>query len=313
MEFIRYLYNLRARHKGCVAAIGNFDGVHRGHQAIIRQLHAAGKNSGVPSCAIIFEPHPQEFFARDNAPARLLRLREKVEYLGEQGVDRVLCLRFDQTFAALSAEQFVREILAERLGVRHLVVGEDFRFGKDRSGDVSLLRRLSETYGYTLECPEVCLQDGRRVSSTWLRESLAAGDIAMATTLLGRPYTISGRVVHGDKRGRTLGFPTINVDLHRLRSPVSGIFAARVLGLDADGLPAAVSVGTRPVFGGGSVLLEAHILDFNREVYGCYVRVELLKQLRNEEMFANMAALQKQMQKDVATVREFFNNKNNSN
>lgn len=315
MEFIRNLHNLHAGHKGCAATIGNFDGVHLGHQAIIRQLRSAADANKLPAVAVIFEPHPQEFLLPEQAPARLMRLREKLVCLKQSAIDRVICLRFDQALASLPAEDFIRDILLEKLGIEHLIVGDDFRFGNKRQGDIATLSGFSKTSGFTLECTAACMIEGRRVSSSWVREALAAGDMKQTEKLLGRPYAISGRIVHGDKRGRELGYPTINVDLRRLRSPVSGIFAARVQGLDTKPLPAAVSIGTRPMFGGGSVLLEAHLLDFDREVYGRYVRVELLKQLRNEQKFVNMAALQEQMERDVAAVKKFFStdNKNRMN
>ena len=306
MEFIRDLHNLHASHKGCVVTIGNFDGVHLGHQAIIRQLQAASTENHQPAGVVIFEPHPQEFLHPDRAPARLMRLREKLIYLRQSEIDRVVCLRFNRALSSLPAEDFIRNVLVNKLGVRHLIVGEDFRFGNKRKGDISTLTQSGKTYGFTLECTESCKIDGRRVSSSWAREVLEAGDMIQAEKLLGRPYAINGRVVHGDKRGRELGYPTINIDLHRLKSPVSGIFAARVHGLGSEPAEAVVSIGTRPMFGGKTINLEAHLLDFDRDVYGVYVTVELLKQLRKEHMFDTINKLKVQMKNDVAEAREFF-------
>lgn len=310
MEFIRNLHNFRDRHKGCVATIGNFDGVHLGHQSIINQLKNAAKLHGLPTVIVTFEPHPQEFFAPEKAPARLMRLREKLACLKQYGIDRVVCLRFDQALANLSAEDFIRKILVDKLGVRHLIVGDDFRFGKNRQGDIATLKEFAQQSGFEVEHTDTCMVNGRRVSSTWLRDLLAAGKMKEATELLGRPYTISGRVVHGDKRGRGLGYPTININLHRHQSPVAGIFAAKVYGLKPEVVPAAVSVGSRPVFEGRDVNLEAHLLDFDQEVYGAYVTIELLKQLRHEQMFDNIDDLKQQMNNDIAEIRKYFSENN---
>jgi riboflavin kinase/FMN adenylyltransferase len=306
MEFIRNLHNFRDRHRGCVATIGNFDGVHLGHQSIIRQLKAAAGVHGLPTVIVTFEPHPQEFFAPEKAPARLMRLREKLACLKQHGIDRVVCLRFDHSLANLSAGDFIRKILVDKLGVRHLIVGDDFRFGKNRQGDIATLKAFAQQSGFEVEHTDTCIINGRRVSSTWLRELLAAGKMTEAAELLGRPYTISGRVVHGDKRGRGLGYPTININLHRHQSPVAGIFAANVYGLNPEVIPAAVSIGSRPVFEGRDTNLEAHLLDFDREVYGAYVTVELLKQLRHEEKFGHIDDLKAQMDRDIAEIRKFF-------
>ena len=312
MEFIRNLHNFRDRHKGCVATIGNFDGVHLGHQSIINQLKNAAKMHGLPTVIVTFEPHPQEFFKPDKAPARLMRLREKLACLKQYGIDRVVCLRFDQALANLSAEDFISKILVDKLGVRHLIVGDDFRFGKNRQGDIATLKEVARQSGFEVEHTDTCIVNGQRVSSTWLRKLLVAGKMEEAAELLGRPYTISGRVVHGDKRGRELGYRTININLHRHQSPVAGIFAAKVYGLKPEVIHAAVSVGSRLVFEGRDVNLEAHLLDFDQEVYGAYVTIELLKQLRHEQKFDNIDELKQQMYNDIAEIRKFFseNNKN---
>jgi riboflavin kinase/FMN adenylyltransferase len=306
MEFIRDLHNLHASHKGCVATIGNFDGVHLGHQTIIRQLQSASTATHQPAGIVIFEPHPQEFLHPERAPARLMRLREKLEYLRLAEIDRVVCLRFNHALANLPAEDFIRNVLVEKLGVQHLIVGNDFRFGNKREGDIHILTRSGKIYGFTLDCTATCKIEDRRISSSWVREALAAGDMTLAEKLLGRPYAINGRIVHGEKRGRELGYPTININLHRSKSPVSGIFAARVHGLGSDLEKAVVSIGTRPMFGGKTINLEAHILDFDQNVYGAYVAVELLKQLRKEEMFDTINDLIAQMKNDEAEAREFF-------
>ena len=306
MEFIRSLHNLRAKYRGCIATIGNFDGIHLGHQAIIQQLNLAAKSRNLPTVVVIFEPQPQEFFMPANAPARLMRLREKITYLNQYNIDRMVCLRFDKNLADLSPEDFVKGILINSLGVQYLAVGDDFRFGKDRRGDFSILQLLGDQHGFEVECTVTCKINGCRVSSTWIREVLAAGDMELARRLLGRHYSITGRIVHGDKRGRELGYPTLNIDMHRLHSPVSGIFATKVYGLDNHSIDAVTSIGTRPMFDGKQMILEAHLLDFNSDVYGRYVRVELLKQLRKEQTFATIDELKIQIENDIGQARQFF-------
>ena len=310
MELIRHLHNIKSRHRGCVITIGNFDGVHLGHQLIISQLREAAAETGLPAVVVTFEPHPQEFFSPEDAPARLMRLREKIEYLGPLGVDRLLCLNFDQRLASLSAEEFICQVLLEKLDARHLVIGEDFRFGRDRRGDVSLLREFSRNHSFKIEIARTCEFERRRISSTWVREVLAKGDMKTARQLLGRPYAMSGRVVHGDKRGRELGYPTLNIKLHRRVSPVTGIFVSMVYGLQEEGLPSVTSIGTRPVFSGEELLLETHLLDFDREVYGSHVTVALLEKLRAEQMFENIEFLRTQMENDIVDARNYFKKKN---
>ncbi len=306
MELIRDLHNIRERHKDCVATIGNFDGIHLGHQAIIAQLKAAADEYKLPTVVLTFEPQPQEFFRPEHAPARLMRMREKIEGLDKEGIDRLVCLRFNASLASLSAETFVKEILVEGIAVRHLVVGDDFRFGKDRLGDFSLLQRLGKQNGFDVIGTVTQEINGRRISSTWVRDLLASGELEYVQQLLGRPYFMSGRIIHGDKRGRALGYPTINIDLHRMYSPVSGIFVSLVSGLGDEKIQAVTSIGTRPMFDGEKMVLEAHLLDFNESVYGRYVQVELLKQLRDESVFDDIEQLKQQIQRDVENTREFF-------
>lgn len=306
MRFVRDLYNLPADHPGCVATIGNFDGVHRGHRLILDQLKACAEQYGLPSVVISFEPHPQEFFLAAAAPARLMRLREKIRYLRQLDIDMMLCLHFNRRLADQSAKEFVRRTLVENLSVRHLIVGADFRFGHQRRGDLETLRLLGRKNGFTVVCAETCEVAGSRVSSSRVRSLLEAGELERAEELLGHPYSICGRVVHGDKRGRELGFATININMHRLKSPVNGIFASRVHGIETHALPAVSSVGSRPVFNGRDVNLETHILDFSGDVYGARVEVELCKQLRKERNFDSVDALKKQMAIDVDEAREFF-------
>jgi riboflavin kinase/FMN adenylyltransferase len=306
MEFIRGLHNIRDRHRVCVATIGNFDGVHLGHQAVIRQLHEVAAECMLPATVLVFEPQPQEFLAPARAPARLMRLRDKIEWLARHNVDHVLCLRFDRTLAGWSAQQFVDQVLSGGLAVQHLIVGDDFRFGKNREGNYSILREYADRYGFKVDHTRTCEHQGRRISSTWVREALHSGDMSLAASLLGRPYAINGRVIHGDKRGRELGYPTINLDLHRTRSPVQGIFVSRVHGLGAGARPAVTSIGNRPMFGGTKILLESYLLDYSGDAYGAYVSVELLQRLRGEEKFTSTRDLQNQIEWDIAGARKYF-------
>ncbi len=306
MELIRGLHNLRARHRGCVATIGNYDGVHRGHQAILAQLREQARAYGLPSTVMIFEPMPREFFAPAQAPPRIASLREKLEDLAATGVQRVLCMRFDARFAAQSAQDFIAQVLVAGLGVRHLAVGDDFRFGHRRAGDFALLQRAGREQGFAVEhLPAFCL-DGERVSSTRIREALMAGNMAQAARLLGRPYRIDGRVAAGQKLGRTLGVPTANLPLRRRRAVRYGVYAARVDVPGMDALPAVVSVGVRPTVPGGDCLLEAHLLDFAGDLYGRRIRVQLLHFLRAEQRFESLDRLRVQMQSDIAQARAWL-------
>ncbi len=307
MELIRGLYSLQPCHRSCVATIGNFDGVHRGHQAVVRQLARRAAELGLPSTLITFEPLPQEFFLRENAPARLTRLREKLIALKGLGVDRVLCLPFNRKLAERSAEDFIQQVLVEGLGIRHLVVGDDFRFGKGRAGDFHLLAAAGAAHGFAVERTETFICDGgERVSSTRIREALASGDLELAEHLLGRPYVTSGRVIHGDKRGRQLGFPTANLRGGQRVSPLKGVFAVEVGGLTEHWLPAVCNVGTRPSVDGKSFLIEIHLLDFSGDLYGRRLEVRWRQRLRAERRFESLEALKAQIALDTAQARHYF-------
>lgn len=305
MELIRGLHNLRPEHRGCAATIGNFDGVHLGHQAVLAELRARAAALGVPSLVMLFEPQPREHFDPDSAPARLMRLREKLVALRGQGVDRVLCVRFDDRFAALPADAFVERILLEGLGVRYLVVGRDFRFGRGRLGDIEQLARAGRAHGFEVAAAATFTIDGERVSSTRVRVALADGALDVAARLLGRPYRMCGRVVHGSKLGRRLGIPTANIRLHRRRSPLHGIFVAEMR-LGEECWPAAVSIGRRPTVGGSEMLLEVHLLDVERNLYGNHVAVDLLQKLREERRFESVEEMRVHILRDIENVRQFF-------
>lgn len=306
MEFIRGLHNLRPEHRGSVATIGNFDGVHLGHQAVLGELAEKAAQLRLPTTAIVFEPQPQEYFAGDRAPARLMRLREKLQAFQRLAVDRVLCLYFNESLASMPAEDFIRRVLVEGLDIRYLAVGGDFRFGHRRAGDIDTLTRAGDRYGFQVATMHTVSIDAERVSSTRVRRALAAGDLATAEKLLGRPYRMSGRVVHGDKRGRELGVPTANIYLHRRNSPVHGVYAVEVFGVPGEPRPGAANVGTRPTVGGTRTLLEVHVIDFDESLYGKHVRVDFLHKIRDEERFASLKILKEYIQRDIVQAREFF-------
>lgn len=306
MELIRGLHNLRAHHRGCAATIGNFDGVHLGHQAVISQLHAVAAARDLPAILVTFEPQPREFFRPEASPPRLTRLREKLQAMAACGIQRVLCLRFDGPLAALSADDFVRQILAEALGVRYLLVGDDFRFGRDRSGNFSMLEEAGTFHGFEVAAMDTYRIGTGRVSSTRVREMLSAGDLERAAELLGRPYTLCGRVAHGDKRGRTIGFPTANITLFRARSPLTGVFAVEMR-WSGDRLHEGVAnIGYRPTVDGTRLQLEVHLFDFDQDIYGEHVEVEFLHKLREEQRFASFDVLREQIQRDAAQARDYF-------
>ncbi len=314
MEFIRGLHNLQRQRKCCVATIGNFDGVHLGHHAVLDQVKEKAKTAGLLSTVVIFEPQPIEYFAPDKAPSRLTRLREKIQQFSVHDIDRVVCLRFDEKMVNLSAAEFVDEILLGALAVKKLIVGDDFRFAKNREGDYQYLLSVAKEKEFEVSMTQSFTSESERISSTLIREALANGDMVKATRLLGRPYRISGRVVHGDKRGRELGFATANIELHRYLSPVKGIFSGRVYGLGEEALDAVVYVGSRPVYEGKRVILEVHLLDFDEDLYGRHLQVELLEKLRGEGDFSSEEELVKQVQEDIKNARQSLklNNTNNN-
>jgi len=282
--------------------IGNFDGVHRGHRALIERVVAKGRELQVPSCVLTFEPHPREFFAPERAPARLTRLRDKLELIAAAGIERVHLVRFDARFAAMSAARFIDDVLVRTLGVRWLLVGRDFRFGAERQGDFTLLDDAARRHGFELEAmPDVSF-DGERVSSSAVRAALAAGDFARAERLLGRPYTISGKVLPGARLGRELGFPTANIPLAQ-EPPLAGIYVVEV---DELGRGVA-SIGRRPTVNPvPKPLLEVHLFDWHGELYGRRLHVRFLRKLRDEAKFDDLAALRNAIARDAAEAREYF-------
>ncbi|HEX5393677.1 MAG TPA: bifunctional riboflavin kinase/FAD synthetase [Rhodocyclaceae bacterium] len=290
-----------------VLTIGNFDGVHLGHQTMLRQLRAKADALGLPAAVLTFEPHPRELFAPDQAPARLTSLREKLALLEACGVDQTYLFRFDRKHAAMSAEEFIEQVLIGGLNVKHLIVGDDFCFGKGRRGNFAMLQEFGARHGFTVEALHTVEAGGLRASSSAVREALAKGDLEHAAVLLGRPYAIAGRVVHGDKIGRTIGFPTANVQLKRKRVPMKGVYAVTVSGLDKRQLAGAANIGVRPTVAGGlKPVLEVHLLDFSQDVYGAHLSVHFRHRLRDELKFDSFDALKRQIALDVQATQDYF-------
>ncbi len=292
--------------RDCVVAIGNFDGMHLGHQAIIGTLLQQGRAAGLAAAVLSFEPHPREYLAPLSAPARLMRLRDKAEALAALGVDELRLLRFDARIAAWEAETFIERVLVGAMGAKRVVIGEGFRFGQGRGGDIALLAREGAARGFAVTAAAPIIAGGRPVSSTRVREALAAGRLDEAKSLLGREYRMSGRVIEGTRLGRRLGFPTANMRLHRRLTPLAGIFAVRVSGPGLARRPGVASVGTRPTVGGKEWLLEAHLFDFDRDLYRARLVVDFVARLRDELRFDSLEAMTQQMYRDAARARELL-------
>ncbi|ANB01599.1 bifunctional riboflavin kinase/FAD synthetase [Ectothiorhodospira sp. BSL-9] len=306
MELIRGAHNLRPRHRGSVVTIGNFDGVHLGHQAVLGQLAEKGAELGLPTVAVTFEPLPREYFMGERSPARLQRFRDKLLAMRRFSINRLLCLNFNPALAGMSAQDFIRELLVERLGVRHLVVGDDFRFGKGRAGNFETLREAGRVHGFDVAHMHTFHIDGARVSSTRIRGALAEGRMDEAEKLLGRPYRINGRVAHGDKKGHLLGFPTANLRLGPCPMAVRGVFAVEVFGLPGEPVQGVANAGTRPTVGGIQNRLEVHLFDVDADLYGKHLHVDLLHRLRDEQRFASLDELRAQIARDADHARAFF-------
>lgn len=322
---IRSLRQIAPEHRGCVMTIGNFDGVHGGHQRLIAQVIAEAKARNCPSLILTFEPHPFEFFAHNqnnhnthNTPnthnkenqfklARLTRLREKFTALAKTGIDYVLTLPFNRDVANMTASHFVAEILYHTLACKHIIVGDDFRFGYKRQGDVLFLGRLGKQYGFNVEVLPTIHENQQRISSTRVREALNQADLSEAAKLLGRPYTMQGRISHGDKLGRELGFPTANIFLHRQLTPFTGVFTVLVYGITDYPLPGVANIGIRPTLEQNTrTLLEVHLLDFDQTIYGRYVEIEFCQKLREEIRYPNLDLLKNQIADDVAQAKAYF-------
>jgi riboflavin kinase/FMN adenylyltransferase len=314
LELVRGLPNLNGSRRlrdggvpcGCAIAIGNFDGVHLGHQALIRTARTRAAELGVPSAVLTFEPYPREYFDPASAPPRLMRLREKYEAIAALGVDALIVARFDAKLQCQRAAEFVDGVLVRGLGARHVVVGEGFRFAARREGSVETLRAAGAEAGFGVDAVSSVALDGDRVSSTRVREALGAGRLELARRLLGREFRLSGRVIAGNRLGRTLGYPTANLRLHRAKLPLSGIFAVRVGGIGTGEYDAVASLGTRPTVGGTEPLLEVHVFDFDGDLYGRRLDVDFVAKLRDEAKFASLDALVVQMHDDSRRAREIL-------
>ncbi|KXS32575.1 MAG: Riboflavin biosynthesis protein RibF [Candidatus Gallionella acididurans] len=304
MLILRGLYSPDSR--PVALTIGNFDGVHLGHQALLSQLLAEGKARGLPAAVVIFEPHPREFFTPLQAPARLTTLREKLELFSGLGVDRVHVCRFNAHFAQMSAADFINA-LYEKLSARFVLIGDDFRFGSGRSGDFALMEKFGTSRGFEVQAVRSVRHDGVRISSTAVRATLSAGQLRSAQHYLGRHYSISGRVVHGDGMGRKIGYPTANIQLKHMRTSLSGIYVVNAHAEGLGVLQGVASLGVRPtVKQDGKAVLEVHLFEFSQQIYGRHLRVEFLQKLRDEEKYPDVAALTLQIAADVEQARKWF-------
>jgi riboflavin kinase / FMN adenylyltransferase len=310
MELVRGLHNISRRHHGCVLTVGNYDGVHLGHQKMIGVLKSRAAQLRAAATVLVFEPSSREFLDPDGAPPRLTRWREKFLALAALGVDRLVTLRFDELMRAMTPQSFVDDLMVDALGTRHIVVGNDFRYGCNADGNIATLRAAGAARGFGVEQIEPFVVDQVRVSSTAVRERLASSDYVGAARLLGRPYRMLGRVVHGRELGRTLGFPTANLRLMRRKPPLQGVLAVRVLGIEAEALPAVASLGTRPTVDGTDMLLEVHVFDFVGDLYGQEIEVEFVAKLRDELKFDSLDAMMVQMKIDAAQARELLSKVN---
>lgn len=307
MELIRGLHNLRPKHRGCVATIGAFDGVHLGHQAVLGHLQQKAGELALPSTVIVFEPLPREFFSPIQAPARIMSFREKFQAMRQLGVDRLLRIRFNAQLREMTARQFVEDVFVAGLGVRYVVLGDDFRFGNDRQGDLRYIQQQGRVHGYDAGPTPTREWQGERVSSTRIREALEAADFARAEQMLGRPYSISGKVIYGRQLGASLGAPTANLELRRLRAPLSGVYAVEVSGAGLEGARGVANVGVRPTVDDSiRANLEVHLLDREIQLYGQHIDVTFRHKLRDERKFSSVEELRENIARDVANTRTWF-------
>jgi len=310
VEIIRGIVNLRPQPQGCVVTLGNFDGVHRGHQAVLARVREKSRELGLPSVLVCFEPQPLEFFDEFNAPARLTRFREKIELLSQQGIDKVLCLRFNEATRSMSATAFI-ELLVDRLNTRALFVGDEARFGADRSGNYQMLLEAGQEFGFEVTNLRTLTIGETRISSSRIRECLALGDLKQAEDMLGYPYAITGKVVYGRQLGRTLNAPTANVQLHRYRTPIDGVFAVEVvmdIGAEQRIYQGVANVGVRPTLNEKSLkpILEVNLFDFQGNLYGQSVKVIFRSKIRDEKKFNGLDELKKAIAVDIDDARAFF-------
>ncbi|NKI18825.1 bifunctional riboflavin kinase/FAD synthetase [Spongiibacter sp. KMU-166] len=307
MELIRGFHNFRPHHRGCVATIGAFDGVHLGHQAVLRELVKKSKEYGLPSAVVFFEPLPREFLAPDLAPPRLTSFREKFQLIRSLGVDRVVRIKFTDSLRNMSADEFINTLFVKNLGAKYIVVGDDLRFGRNRSGDFELLRKFGRRDGFEVTDTQTLELGGERISSTRIREVLANSDFVLAERLLGRPYSMSGRVIVGQQLGRTIGAPTANIQLRRPTSPLAGVYAVEVDGVADKPVPGVANIGVRPTIGDlNKAIMEVHLLNFNGDLYRRNLRVVFRAKLRNEIKFDGVDALRAQIARDIEQAKQIF-------
>ena len=303
MQLVRGIHNIQVDDHGCVLTIGNFDGVHLGHQQVITALVDKAKALNCVAAVLIFEPQPQEFFSPETAPARLCRLRDKYIFLAKLGVQRQICVNFNQQFASQNAQYFIENLLVNKLGIKHLIIGDDFHFGKNRQGDFSMLCNAGKALNFEVSDTKSYKVAQSRISSTLIRQALEQDDLAKAKAMLGREYSIIGRVFHGDKRGRQLGFPTANVLLKRHNSPLSGVFAVKIKTIDGM-FNGVANIGARPTVAGIRQQLEVHIFDFDENLYGQNIEVVIKKKLRSVIKFNSLEALTEQIHQDSEQAKE---------
>ena len=306
MDIIRGSYNLKKSHQRCVATIGNFDGVHKGHQAVFQGLIKHAKRLGLPACVITFEPLPHEYFSQKKVTTRLSRLREKAQLIADLGIDRLLILRFNAALANLTADDFIDQILHKGLGIGYLTVGDDFKFGKNRAGNYDLLQKAGAQLGFDIESTQTYLIGDERVSSTRIRALLNSGDLQEAAELLGRPYSISGRVMYGNQLGRTIGFPTANIALKRRSIPLLGVFAVEIINEQGECYQGMANIGKRPTVGGTQQLLETHLFDFADNIYGQHLTIVFKYKIREEKKFSDVAELTRALEQDKRESQAFF-------
>ncbi len=306
LKLIRGIIDVPEDCKGAAATMGNFDGVHLGHQQLIKALLHKAQQLQVPSLIITFEPQPNEFFSKGIIPPRLMRLREKLMMFADMGVDYVLCLRFDQQLAQMPAREFIKQFFVDKLQLSHITIGDDFHFGAKRTGDINLLKKLALEYGFSAENIDTFRYSDQRVSSSSVRMALETGDLARAELLLGRKFGIAGRVAHGHKRGRIIGFPTANLFLHRKAVPLQGVFAVKTYGLEVEPILGVANIGNRPTVDGSRSILEVHLFDFDQDIYGRHIYVEFLHKLRDEQRFDSFELLRQQILQDAEQAKKWF-------
>jgi riboflavin kinase/FMN adenylyltransferase len=312
MRLIRGLNNLNRQsnlfHQGCVLTIGNFDGVHLGHQKVLQAVHEKAKQLSVPSVVMVFEPLPIEYFAPEKAPVRLMNLREKIQAFqaSDIAIDYVVCLKFTRGFSELTASKFIEQILLKSLNIKHLVVGDDFHFGKGRQGNFSTLETAGKTYGFEVTDMPTLLQMDERISSTRIRKALAKPCLETAQKLLGQKFRFNGRVIHGQKLGRTIGFPTLNINPKRTQMPVSGVFSVSVTGIDDQPWPGVANIGLRPTLDGFRPSIEVHLFNWRKMIYGQHIGVVLESFIRQEMKFNGLDELTQQIRQDAEVAKAFF-------